>query len=95
MQSRQSSHEAFWSIKHTGNLFVRNRYEARLRYEARVQAVVTMYLRPRELMPPLITGFTVNASCLIEAIKVGQWNFTAIKAPLPCSDQVIAIGTPI
>lgn len=72
MQSRQSIHEAFWSIKHAGNLFVRNGYEARLRYEAGIQAVVTMNLWPRELVPPLITGFTMDASRLIKAIKVGQ-----------------------
>ena len=71
VQSCQSIHEAFWGIKHSGNLFVRNRYEARLRYKAGVQAVVTMYLWPRELVPPLIAGFTVNASRLIETIEVG------------------------
>ena len=86
MQSRQSIHKAFWSIKHAGNLFVRDRYEASLRYEAGVQAVVAMYLWPRELVPPLITGFTMDASRLIMAIKAGQYNCTAGIAPLPCSD---------
>jgi hypothetical protein len=46
--------------------------KARLRYETGVQAVVTMYLWPRKLVPPLITGFTVDASRLIKAIKAGQ-----------------------
>lgn len=95
MQSRQSIHETSWSIKHAGNLFVRNRYEPRFRYEASIQAVVTVYLWPREFVPPLITSFTMNASRLVVTIKVGQWICTIIESPLPCGDQIIAIRTPI